>query len=246
MDLRLGDCLGELGLKTLDDKSVDMILCDLPYGITANKWDKALDLEVLFKEYIRVIKDKGAIVLFGNQPFTTDLMNVGRKWFRYELIWSKNYGSDFFNARVKPMKAHENILIFCKKGRPQYFPQMAEGKPYVDKRVAKTLISSIGGYRGRKSMNNNTGERFPLTVLSFKKEQGHHTTQKPVPLCEWLVKTYTNEGDLVLDNTFGSGTTAVACKNTGRRFVGWEMDEEYYRVANERISNVIVNQDGDA
>jgi site-specific DNA-methyltransferase (adenine-specific) len=235
MDLKLGDCLGEEGLCTLADKSVDMILCDLPYGITANKWDKGLDLNALFQEYNRVIKDNGAIVLFGSQPFTTDLISANRKYFRYELIWEKQQGSDFFNAKKKPLRAHENILVFCKQGRPCYYPQMREGTPYTDKRKRTLYVPNIGTSIEQNYVKVNKGERFPISIFKCSKEQGKHTTQKPVALCEWLIKTYTNEGDLVLDNTFGSGTTAVACKNTNRRFVGWEKEETYYKIALERL-----------
>jgi DNA modification methylase len=307
------DCLGDKGLCTISDKSIDMILCDPPFGITANKWDKALDLEKMFKEYDRIIKDNGAIVLFGNQPFTTDVINAYRKNFRYSLVWDKNCGTDFFNCNKKPLKSHEDIIVFYKKS-PTYNPQKEEGTPYIDKRNGTLLpMSNVGGewvrrtivnegtrfpksvikvdyteadeyemeehediivfykkqptynpqmeeggkpYKGKKEgtvavkcegfgdwkknykvqkQNINEGTRFPKTVLKFKRETGKHTTQKPVKLCEWLIKTYTNEGETVLDNTCGSGTTGVACKNTGRKFIGYEMTEQYYKVALERI-----------
>ena len=236
IQLHLGDCLGENGMRTLQDKSVDMILADLPYNMTLHQWDKALDLEEVFKEYMRVIKDNGAIVLFSCQPFTTDLTIAGRKWFRYELIWSKNYGSDFLSANKKPMKSHENLLVFYKK-TPTYNPQMREGKPscgFKDEGRDET-ITHMGRKFKRFRKHNPSGMRFPLTVINFKKDQGKHGTQKPVPLLEWLIKTYTNETELVLDNTFGSGSTAVACKNTNRRFVGWEMEQKYFDVAKERL-----------
>jgi site-specific DNA-methyltransferase (adenine-specific) len=231
--LNHGDCM--VGMKELKDKSVDMVCCDLPYGITGNKWDSVLDLDAVFKEYIRIIKDDGAIVLFSCQPFTTDLINAGRKWFRYEIIWDKNIGSDFFNVHRKPLRSHENILVFSKKNT-KYNPQMEQGKPYKRKQEPnkKEVISSLG--EGRKFRRRvvdvcNNGTRFPKTVLKFKKESGFHTTQKSVPLLEWLVKTYTNDDDLVVDNTMGSGSCAIACLNTKRRFVGWELDENIYKTA---------------
>jgi site-specific DNA-methyltransferase (adenine-specific) len=366
-----------------------MILCDPPYAITANKWDKPLDLVKMFKEYDRIIKDNGAMVLFGNQPFTTDLITAYRKNFKYSLVWDKNFGSDFFNCNRKPMKSHEDILIFYKK-QPTYNPQKEEGKPYnndygsrqwikeglaigkngypykadtthnTNLRFPKSVIkvdyteddeyemeehediivfykkqptynpqkeegkpytikgkkgdipfSGLGEHRvlDRTTIENNgtrfpksvikvdyteddeyemeehediivfykkqptynpqkeegkpyknfnengclgtvgqqikrinfenNGTRFPKTVLKFKRETGKHTTQKPVKLCEWLIKTYTNEGETVLDNTMGSGTTGVACINTNRKFVGFELDEKYFNVAKERIEQCV-------
>ena len=233
MDLRCGDCLGENGMSTIASKSVDMILCDLPYGVTKNKWDTIIPFDPLFNEYNRVIKDNGAIIIFAQQPFTTDLINANRKFFRYPMVWIKGRAANFFNAKRMPLRTHEDVLVFYKK-LPTYNPQMTEGKPYFRRPSAPHFVSHLG-----KTMttgrDNPTGERYPTTILEFKKEQGLHPTQKPVPLCEWLVKTYTNEGDLVLDNCMGCGTTGVACKKLDRRFVGWEMDEKYYKVASERI-----------
>ena len=235
IQLHLGDCLGENGMRTLADKSVDMILADLPFSITINQWDTKIDLEAVFKEYMRVIKDNGVIVLFGVQPFTTDLINAGRKWFRYSLVWEKSRRSDFFNANRKPLRIHEDIVIFYKKS-PIYNPQKYQGKPY----------DWIKGYGGKKTNNqglsvakgepNKDGLRFPISIIRIPSVQHpKHPTQKPVPLLEWLIKTYTNETELVLDNTFGSGSTAVACKNTNRRFVGWETEKSYFDVAKERL-----------
>jgi site-specific DNA-methyltransferase (adenine-specific) len=229
-----GDCLGDSGLSTLENKSVDMICCDPPYAITGNEWDTPLDLKKLFYEYLRVIKDNGAIVLFSCQPFTTDLINAGRKYFKYELIWEKSKGTDFLNSKRKPLRNHENILVFAKK-QTTYNPQMTQGTPYTRAPAKMSFHSTIGRFLCKNGKDNTTGLRFPKTVLKFAMEQGKHTTQKPVPLIEWLIKTYSNEGDLIVDNTMGSGTTAVACINTGRRFIGWEMDEKYYNIANERV-----------
>jgi site-specific DNA-methyltransferase (adenine-specific) len=376
------DCLGEQGLSTIADKSIDMILCDPPYAITANKWDKPLDLEKMFKEYDRIIKDNGAIVLFGNQPFTTDIINAYRKNFRYSLVWDKNMGTDFFNCNRKPLKSHEDIIVFY-KNKPTYNPQKEEGKPYnnnygnrkwkkeglaigkdgyphkadethsttlrfpksvikvdyteddeyemeehediivfykkqptynpqkeegkaynktmqgkkcsssgIDRHTERCIndgtrfpksvikveytdddeyameehediivfykkqptynpqkeegkpyknlnengcLGTVGQQIKRINFENN-GTRFPKTVLKFKRETGKHTTQKPVKLCEWLIKTYTDEGQTVLDNTMGSGTTGVACVNTNRKFIGFELNEKYFETSQERIN----------
>jgi site-specific DNA-methyltransferase (adenine-specific) len=237
MDLRQGDCLCQInGLSTIDDKSIDMVLCDLPYNMTANHWDKGLDLEALFKQYDRIVKEKGAIVLFGCQPFTTDLINACRKWFRYSLIWNKNHGTDFFMANKKPLRSHEDVLVFSKKGLPLYYPQMNKGKAYS--RPGRSRFMPTTGKVMYDNACNNKETRYPLTVLNFKRETGHHTTQKPIALCEWLIKTYTNAGDIVLDNCMGSGTTGVACFNTERRFIGYEKDATYYEVACNRIFSV--------
>lgn len=232
------DCLGEQGLCTIPTASIDMILCDPPYAITANKWDKPLDLEKMFKEYDRIIKDNGAIVVFGNQPFTTDVINAYRKNFRYSLVWEKGQGTDFFNCKIKPLKSHEDVLVFY-KSKPCYHAQMEEGKPYKNKDHKQALYCSHAGIVKQRTdaSRNNQGIRYPKSVLRFAAEKGKHTTQKPVKLCEWLIKTYTNEGETVLDNTMGSGTTGVACKNTSRKFIGFELDEKYFKVAQERIQS---------
>lgn len=235
IELHNEDCLGENGLCKIADKSIDMVLCDLPFGITANHWDCVLPLDKLFEQYNRIIKDNGAIVLFGSQPFTTDLINANRKYFRYELIWEKEQGSNFINANRMPLKSHENMLVFYKK-LPTYNPQKIQGKPYKFNQNNTALISNIGLKVKRViSTYNADGLRFPKSILKFDRDKGKHPTQKPVALCEWLIKTYTNEGDLVLDNTMGSGTTGVACVNTKRRFIGYELDPKYFEIATQRL-----------
>jgi site-specific DNA-methyltransferase (adenine-specific) len=243
--LHNGDCM--VGMKNIANKSIDMIACDLPYNMTANHWDQGLNLDDLFKEYMRVIKDTGAIALFGCQPFTTDLIVAGRKWFRYEIIWNKNFGTDFFNANRKPLRTHENILIFYKK-QPTYNPQKWMGKPY--KRSLSTeygfIMPSTGTKFERINEYNNTGEHYPRTIVTIERErktQGLHTTQKPIALIEWLIKTYTNEGDIVMDNTMGSGTAAVACINLKRRFIGWELDQDIFKVAEKRVNDLFSKMD---
>jgi site-specific DNA-methyltransferase (adenine-specific) len=237
MDLRNGDCLDKVnGLASLADESIDLILCDLPYAVTANAWDRMLDLDALFKEYLRVIKPNGAIVLFGQQPFTTDLIVAGRKYYRYEWIYEKSQAANFVQAKLRPLKIHENILVFS-KAKTVYYPQMTEGKPYSRKaeepRNASHLRNGIKGI----GYENKTS-RYPKSILKFKMgkaDRGLHTTQKPVALCEYLINTYTTENELVLDNCMGSASTGIACLNTKRRFIGWEMDDTIYKGAVKRI-----------
>lgn len=226
------DCLQ--GMKRIPDKSVDMILADLPYGTTRNKWDSIIPLEPLWEQYERVIKDNGAIVLTAQTPFDKVLGVSNLKYLKYEWIWQKTEATGFLNAKKMPLKNHENILVFYKK-QPTYNPQFTSGKPYSYK---KDSISSdnYGDSKGTDLIVND-GSRHPLTVQTFKKDKGLHPTQKPVALFEYLVKTYTNEGDVVLDNCIGSGTTAIACINTNRNYIGFELDETYFNTANERIAN---------
>ena len=237
IDLRLGDCL-EL-MKNIPAGSVDMVLCDLPYGITRNKWDSIIPLDRLWERYKRVIKENGAIVLFSAEPFTSLLITSNIKWFRYDLIWYKTQGSDFLNANRKPLRAHENICVFYKK-QPTYNAQKTDGKPYKAK-SGKTTSSNFGKFNGNQHTENKDGKRYPLSVLRFsgKHNKGkQHPTQKPTDLLEWLIKTYTNDGETVLDNCMGSGSTGVACVNTNRHFIGIELDENYFNVAKKRIESV--------
>ena len=224
-----GDCMNLM--RDIPDGSVDMILCDLPYGTTArNKWDCVLPYEELWQQYERIIKPNGAIRLFSQLPFDKTLAVSNMKLLRYEWIWKKQQGTGHLNAKRMPMKAHENILVFY-KALPTYNPQFREGTPY-------TCQSGRGStnYREQKSvLTKNDGFRYPLDVLEFKSDKGLHPTQKPVALLEYLVKTYTNEGELVLDNCMGSGSTGVACMNTGRRFIGMEIDHDYFWIAEKRI-----------
>ncbi len=233
----LGDCLDLM--RKLSDRSVDLILCDLPYGTTDCNWDAALPLEEMWACYARVIKCNGAIALTATQPFSSALVMSQPDWFRYEWVWQKTKATGFFNAKKQPLRAHESVLVFYRKP-PTYNPQMTVAPPdKVDKR--KTVRPSVikeGIYsrEGRTDKTNrrgvDTGMRYPLSVQVLPGEsKAVHPTQKPVALMEYLIRTYTNEGDLVLDNCMGSGTTGVACANTGRRFVGMEMDEGYFATA---------------
>lgn len=235
INLQQGDCL-EL-MKGIPDGSIDMILADLPYGTTACKWDTIIPFEPLWEQYERVIKDNGAIVLTASQPFTTRLIGSNFNLFRYELIWEKTLASNFFMANKQPLKKHENICVFYKK-QPVYNPQMEKGKPYTDKRRKRKRTSGVmGGEVTPKTDIVNKGERFPSSVQVFSNGNNHsmHPTQKPVALLEYLIKTYTNENETVLDNCMGSGSTGVACVNTNRNFIGMELEEKYFDIAEQRI-----------
>lgn len=227
-----GDCLECMG--DIPDKSVDMILCDMPYGTTQNKWDTIIPLEPLWEHYKRLIKPNGAICLFSQMPFSATLVCSQPNLFRYEWIWEKTYATGFLNANKMPMKAHENILVFYKQ-LPTYNKTLSKGKPY--RSISKASHTTNYGNFGTQELNNE-GARVPRDVLKFGRDNGkYHPTQKPVALCEYLINTYTNEGETVLDNCMGSGSTGVACVNTGRRFIGIEIDDNYFNIAKERITN---------
>lgn len=241
--LMFGDCLERM--KEISDGSIDMILCDLPYGTTACKWDNIIPFEPLWGQYKRIIKENGAIVLFGSQPFTSALVMSNPKLFKYEWIWEKSKASNFLLARKQPLKAHENILVFA-NGTPNYYPQKKQGKPYYrggvkDKHDNPEVSNNIPNYHShiRKSED---GMRFPRSVQYFTTAEfdgKYHPTQKSVNLLEYLIKTYTNENNLVLDNTMGSGSTGVACVNTNRKFIGIELDDKYYDISCKRIKEAI-------
>jgi len=236
-----GDCLDLMA--TIESGSVDMILCDLPYGTTACKWDTVIPFEPLWAQYKRVIKPNGAIVLFGAQPFTSALVMSNPTWFKYALIWDKKHGKAPGVAKYRPMPSHEDLLVFG-RGTNTYNPQWGEGKPYVDKRTKVVTRNQADGHKfgyNGQFESVSDGRRHPLSVIESKTwsvKGSQHPTQKPVNLCEYLIKTYTNEGETVLDNTMGSGTTGVACTNTGRLFIGIEQDAKYFHIACERIAKV--------
>lgn len=236
IDIKQGDCL-EL-MKDIPDESIDMILCDLPYGTTKNKWDSVIPLNKLWKSYERIIKDNGAIVLFSQMPFSAELVHSNLKLFKYEWIWQKDNGTGFLNAKKMPLKIHENILVFYKK-LPLYNPQMRTGfKPYKCKQGRHS--TNYGAYE-QGHITESNGERYPIDIIKFKKDSGLHPTQKPVELLEYLIKTYTNENETVLDNCMGSGSTGVACVNTNRNFIGYELDEKYFEIAEKRINETMCN-----
>ena len=223
-------------MKEIPDGSVDMILCDLPYGTTQNKWDSVIPFEPLWEQYKRVIKPAGAIVLTAQTPFDKILGASNIEWLRYEWIWQKTKATGHLNSKKQPMKNHENVLIFY-KNMTTYNPQG----------LAKKLVSTI-----RKGGNNGTNygksdkdaiqefENYPRSILEIQSEgKTIHPTQKPVALMEYLIRTYTNEGDVVLDNCMGSGTTGIACINTERKFIGIEKDSDYFEIAKNRIEKTM-------
>ena len=236
------DCLE--GMERIPDGSVDMILCDLPYGTTACKWDEIIPFDLLWEQYERVIKDNGAIVLTASQPFTTKLINSNINLFKYELIWDKVKPSSGLHAKQQPLRQHENILIFG-KNKIEYNPQMEKTELRIDKPRVANNGEAFGG-KNVLRQHNNKGFKYPRSILKVSNadQRGKvHPTQKPVALFEYLIKTYTNEGETVLDNCMGSGTTAIACLNTSRNFIGFELDKEYFDIATNRIKNHKVTDD---
>lgn len=235
-DLRQGDCLKLM--EELPDKSVDMVLCDLPYGTTRNSWDRVLPFEPLWRSYRRVCKANAAIVLFSQMPFTARLAMSNPRLLRYEWIWQKSHSTGFFNANRMPLKAHENILVFYEH-LPTYNPQKRTGhKPYAR---AQHSYSPNYGKSIRTQTVNTDGTRYPIDLLAFPTcsnsgERQIHPTQKPVELLEYLIRTYTCEGETVLDNCMGSGSTGVAAVHTGRSFIGMESDPGYFEMARGRIA----------
>ena len=232
------DCFN--GFPLIDDKSINMILCDMPYGTTQNRWDSVLPLDKLWGQYERIIKDDGAIVLFSQQPFTSVLACSNLKLFKYEWIWEKTMATGFLNCNHAPLKSHENILVFGKASTSPskslhmiYNPQMGTGKPISATRSGR---GSENYGKQKPTYYSSDGTRYPRDVVIFRYDKEKlHPTQKPVALCEYLIRTYTNEGDLVLDNCAGSGSTLISAYNTKRRFIGFEKDEEIYKMAQDRL-----------
>ena len=239
IQLYQGDCL-EI-MKQIPDKSIDMVLCDLPYGCTQSQIDVQIPFEQLWEQYKRVTKDNAAIVLFAQGLFFVDLVQSNRKMYRYDLCWDKILISGFLNAKRMPLRQHEQIAVFYKK-KPTYNPQMSIGKP---------LHSKGYSYKEKDATNKNYGEygtvdddrvgsteKYPTSIVRFQKphpSKALHQTERPVDLLEYLIRTYSNKGDVVLDNCMGSGSTGVACVNTDRRFIGIELNDEYYHIAESRI-----------
>lgn len=230
--LMLGDCIERM--KEIDDGSVDAVIADPPYGTTACKWDSVIPLEPMWEQLKRVIKPNGAIVMTASQPFTTALIGSNLPWFKYTLVWKKPQGVDPFMAKVRPLNDVEDVVVFC-KGRTTYNPQLTAGKPYTVTRDKRARTNQITDTAMRETTTVNDGFRLPTRLLEFKQERGLHPTQKPVALMEYLIRTYTNEGETVLDNCMGSGTTGVACVKTKRDFIGIELDEGYFKIAEQRI-----------
>ena len=255
IDLRKGDCL-EL-MRDIPDKSIDAIIADLPYGTTACKWDTIIPFEPLWGQYKRIIKDNGAIVLFAKQPFTSALVMSNVDWFREHLIWIKHKPTNFANAKYMHLNYTEDIIVFG-SGKPTFNKQM---QPRKSERVKQAQKGNSKNWRSKPKKENEVAfstdyeprewtvydAKFknPMnyietpSVVSNSKEKQDHPTQKPVKLLEYLIKTYTNEGETVLDNTMGSGTTGVACVNTNRNFIGMELDDKYFEIAERRITDAV-------
>lgn len=225
-----------IGMDTIPDGSVDMILTDLPYGMTNNKWDTVIPFDKMWEQYGRVIKDNGAIVLTASGLFGANLMLSNPNDYKYKIVWEKSKATNFLNAKRQPLRKFEEILVFYSK-QPTYNPQMRKGEPY-DKGVRKN--QTTGSYGEFEPIHvKSSGSRYPVDLVYFKTAESEgkviHPTQKPVELFEYLINTYTNEGQLVLDTCMGSGTTAIACINTNRNYIGFELDEKYYNDSIDRI-----------
>jgi site-specific DNA-methyltransferase (adenine-specific) len=231
-------------MKDIPDKSIDLILCDLPYGRTHNRWDTVIPFDKLWEHYNRIIKDNGAILLFCDGLFMCDLMNSNRKMWRYNLVWNKVLPSGFLNANRQPLRQHEEICVFYKK-QPIYHPQKHKGKPNHSK--GKPKVNQNNNYNKMEFVDNSEelGDmKHPTSIVSFSKPHPSimvHPTQKPIELLEWLIKSYTDENMIVLDNCMGSGSTGIACVNTNRQFIGIELNEEYFNIAKERLEGVKIN-----
>lgn len=232
-----GDCL-EI-MKDIPDKSIDLILCDLPYGTTTCKWDTVISFEPLWKQYERIITNNGAIVLFGSQPFTSALIMSNPKLFRYTWVWQKETAANYGNAKRQPLKIHEDILVFSKK-QSLYHPQGIIPYNKMGRKRGKAAEHTRAEGATWRTKNFQTHTNYPKTILQFSKkdDKGLHPAQKPVALFEYLIKTYTNEGETVLDSAIGSGTTAIAALNTGRHFIGIEKEQKYVDISNHRLMEV--------
>jgi len=235
-----GDCL-EL-MKQIDDKSINLILCDLPYGVTArNEWDKIIPFDKLWEQYKRIIKDNGVIVLTATQPFASMLIMSNLEMFRYDLIWDKKAVTGFLNAKKMPLRRHESVLVFY-KNLPTYNPIKTKGK--LIQKCTKAKQTSNYNDASNRPEPYMSDEYYPTSILEIGngRVKNGHPTQKPTELFEYLIKTYTNEGDLVLDNCIGSGTTAVCCIDVNRKFIGMELSEDYVKIAEERLSKLKVKE----
>ena len=248
IDLRYGDCLDVM--KEIPDKSVDLILCDLPYGTTKCKWDVVIPFDKLWEQYNRLIKEDGAIVLFGKEPFSSQLRISNLEMYKYDWIWVKDTKSNFMQANHQPLNNVELISVFGKgyvrsikdKVMMTYNPQFTESKEYKLPKVSKTTDLFGENHKNGvyKHYERDTSKRYPYNIIQFNMDKPKvHPAQKPIALLEYLIKTYTNEDGVVLDNCMGSGSTGVACVNTGREFIGIELDENYYNIAKNRISQAL-------
>ncbi len=239
-----GDCL--VSMRRLAAGSVDLVLCDLPYGTTNCAWDEVIPFDALWGQYARVLAPGGCVILFGNQPFTSHMVMSNLPWYKQSLVWDKNKCGSPGLAKIRPMQVHEDVVVFA-PGRTVYNPQMELGEPYArESKKAEGYVGRVNnhgyGMKPRTGFTNE-GTRYPKSVIrisrDFSAQQQVHPTQKPVPLLEWLIRTYSNEGGVVLDNTMGSGSTGVACVQTQRRFIGIEKDTEYFAIAKDRINQLV-------
>lgn len=245
-----GDCLDVM--QQIDDNSIHMILCDLPYGTTKNKWDSSIDLKLLWSHYERIIKNNGVIALMAQPPFDSTVITSNKKLFKYKWYWQKEMGTGHLNAKYQPMKNVEEILIFTKGAtsytknqdrKSPYFPQMRTGFSEYETQKGSLSDNYDKDYTDEPIVTKSTGERYPLSLIEFQRDkEKFHPTQKPVALFEHLVKTYTTEGETVLDNCIGSGTTALACINTNRDYIGIEKEWKYCEIANKRIDQLLENR----
>ena len=240
-DIHRGDCL-EL-MQEIPSQSVDLIFCDLPYGVTQNKYDKKIPLAPIWEQYKRIAKDKTPVILTSQFPFTIELINSNRNWFRYDLIWNKVLPSGFLNANRAPLRIHEHILVFYKK-QSTYNPQFTRGRPSHSKGLMRCDTNNNYGKHGKIDNHKIHGNyKFPISILTFQKphpSKARHRTEKPIELLSFIIKTYSNKGDLVLDNCMGSGVTAIACKMLNRNFIGIEINPKYCRIAQDRLSKTKV------
>ena len=235
-----GDCLEVM--KEIEDNSVDMILCDLPYETTAEKWDKKINIEKLWFQYKRIIKNNGVIILTATNPFASELVVSNIGWFKYEWIWDKEQGTNQFLKDTQPLRKHEQVLVFY-KNKPTYNPVMIQSWRREIKIRQETTDKITGVESKEKTSYDSKGLKYPTTILPINRphwrEGRFHPTQKPILLMQYLIQTYTNEGELVLDNCMGSGSTGVACMNTNRKFIGIELDENYFNIAKNRIEECV-------
>ena len=234
--LLFGDCLERM--KEIPDGSVDAIICDPPFGTTACAWDSVIPFDLMWEQLKRIIKPNGAIVLFGSEPFSSALRMSNIKKYKYDWVWDKRLPSGMQIAKYRPMQRHENIMVFCENGTPKYYPIKTPQKERTGKIYSKSETSPVKYDDGKLKTYK---EKNPQSIIEFYKRDGKslHPTQKPVALLEYLIKTYTQEGETVLDFTFGSGSTGVACLNTKRKFIGIEMDERYFDIAKDRIEKAL-------
>ena len=242
VELYYGDCLEEM--KKIPDKSVDLVVTDLPYGTTSCAWDVIIPFDKLWEQYHRIARNVHTpFVLFGTMPFICEMWNSNKKEFKHDWIWEKSRSGSAITAKYRPVKIHEHILVFC-KGTPNYYPIMEKGEPY-SRKTSNCRENNHGyGINGNMVTENN-GTRYPKTIRFVKqnwsKQQQVHPTQKPVELMEYLIQTYSKEGDTVLDSCMGSGTTGIACKNLNRSFIGIEKEQKYFDIAKERIESINSN-----